>query len=400
MNTNWQTKKLGDLCAVISRGVSPKYITNSGIQVLNQKCIRNHEINYELSQRHDIDAKKVNEDKIIKLDDVLVNSTGTGTLGRVAQVRREPSEITTVDSHITIVRPQKNLFYNNFFGYALIKIEEDIQASGEGTSGQTELSRKTLEDNFFISYPESIEEQKRIVKILDEVFEGIEKAKENTKKNLQNSNELYKSILASEIDRIPTENKQKLNFFINRITYGFTNPMPTSEEGPYMVTAKDVVFGKVNYEGARRTTISAYQNLLTDKSRPETGDVLLTKDGTLGRVAVVTKTPLCINQSVALIQPDRDKIISEFLKYLLESPEYQKEMIDNAGGTTIKHIYITRVDKMEVSIPNLSKQIRIIKKLDILLAQTKKLEEIYKQKLALLEELKKSVLQKAFSGEL
>lgn len=109
METNWQTKKLGEACEMINRGVSPKYTDAEGICVLNQKCIRDHKINFNLSRLHDFKNKKISSDKFIQIGDVLINSTGTGTLGRVAQVMQLPFEA-TVDSHITIVRPKKTCF--------------------------------------------------------------------------------------------------------------------------------------------------------------------------------------------------------------------------------------------------------------------------------------------------
>ncbi len=146
-----------------------------------------------------------------------------------------------------------------------------------------------------------------------------------------------------------------LSYFTSRITYGFTNPMPTTDIGPFMLTAKDVNGGRINYKTARRTSWDAYQSLLTDKSRPRIGDVLLTKDGSIGRVAFCDRADVCINQSVALLQPN-ERIDSRFLKFLLEGPHYQRRMEGDSDGTTIKHIYITRVDKMEVAVPPLAEQ--------------------------------------------
>jgi type I restriction enzyme S subunit len=135
--------------------------------------------------------------------------------------------------------------------------------------------------------------------------------------------------------------------------------MPTTEEGPIMVTAKDIHGGRIDYSTARHTSWDAYRNAVTDKSRPRVGDVLLTKDGSIGRVAICDRTGVCINQSVALIQPNKS-IDSRFLKYLLEVPHYQNRMESDSDGTTIKHIYITRVDKMQVAVPPLSEQRAIV----------------------------------------
>lgn len=146
-----------------------------------------------------------------------------------------------------------------------------------------------------------------------------------------------------------------LGEFLERITYGFTNPMPTTDDGPLMVTAKDINYGRVLYEQARCTSWEAFNRLLTDKSRPQIGDVLVTKDGTLGRIAVVERSSICINQSVALLRPS-EVIRTRFLKYLLEEPRNFSRMLGDADGSTIKHIYITRLAKMEVSVPDLDTQ--------------------------------------------
>ena len=161
---------------------------------------------------------------------------------------------------------------------------------------------------------------------------------------------------AAEIGDVPQQwVVAPLSLFISRVTYGFTNPMPTTDEGPFLVTAKDVHDGRIDYSTARRTSWDAYRNAVTDKSRPRVGDILLTKDGSIGRVAVCDRPGVCINQSVALIQPN-ERTDSRFLKYLLEAPHYQDRMEGDSDGTTIKHIYITRVDKMQVAVPPLEEQ--------------------------------------------
>jgi len=141
-----------------------------------------------------------------------------------------------------------------------------------------------------------------------------------------------------------------LSKWVSRVTYGFTNPMPTSGDGPYMVTAADVMDGKISLLTCRRTTQGAFDKLLSAKSKPRVGDILLTKDGTLGRLAIVQVPDICINQSIAVISP-RNPSNSRFLFSLLSTPAYQARLIADAGGSTIKHIYITTVEKMVCAMP-------------------------------------------------
>src|ERR1035441_1944601 len=105
MKKGWESKKLGEVCSFLNRGISPKYIDEGGIFVLNQKCVRDHCVSFEFARRHDVGVKPVGGQRLLRAGDVLVNSTGTGTLGRVAQLRDDPPEPTTVDSHVTIARP-------------------------------------------------------------------------------------------------------------------------------------------------------------------------------------------------------------------------------------------------------------------------------------------------------
>lgn len=155
----------------------------------------------------------------------------------------------------------------------------------------------------------------------------------------------------TEVGIIPEDWEcKKLEEYFTFISYGFTNPMPTVSDGIYMVTAADINYGRIQLETTRKTTEIAYRTLLTAKSKPQKNDILLTKDGSLGRLALVNDEKVCINQSVAVIRPN-EKVEPNFLKLLLESPQYQRKMIEDAGGSTIKHIYITIVNLMLIGMP-------------------------------------------------
>lgn len=373
---DWYISKLGDVCELIKRGVGPKYLETGGICVINQKCIRDHEVNYGLARRHDLVTKKVNEERFIKVGDVLVNSTGTGTLGRVAQIRTAPQEQTTVDTHVTIVRPKPNLFHNDFFGYMLIKIEEEITAAGEGASGQTELARTKLENEFLVSYPNSIPEQKRIVAILDQAFADIEQARGKTEQNLKNARELFESYL----ENVSGE-KKPLGDFVT-IKTGRLNSNAATEGGqyPFFTCSRDV-FSIDQYSFDCEAILLAGNNASGDFNVKHYKG----KFDAYQRTYVIT-----IN--------DENTIFYHFLYYqMLKS---LKELKKSSVGAGTRFLKIGMIKDLKISIPPITKQQEILGTLLVLKDEVDKLEGVYKEKLVFLDELKKSILQKAFSGEL
>ena len=135
----WETVNLEKITSLISRGIAPKYSDNSDKIVINQKCIRNHMI--DLSQARTHTPKVINE-KWLRFGDLLINSTGDGTLGRAAQVWFQPQNI-TVDSHVTVVRPAKEnlIFYIGLWG---VLHEREIESLHTGSTGQTELPKERV----------------------------------------------------------------------------------------------------------------------------------------------------------------------------------------------------------------------------------------------------------------
>jgi type I restriction enzyme S subunit len=138
----WKIKSISDIVSLCKRGIAPKYTLEDGLAVINQRCIRNNTVNYALSRLHDAGKKSVPEEKFLKQYDVLVNSTGTGTLGRVGVIK-ELKVKTTVDTHVTILRV-KNLYSKLWFARMMILKSQEIVELAEGTTGQTELSRDNI----------------------------------------------------------------------------------------------------------------------------------------------------------------------------------------------------------------------------------------------------------------
>ena len=173
-----QTIPLRKIIDYASRGISPRYVDVDGLAVVNQKCIRDNKINLELARLTD-KSINISDKKRLKKFDILINSTGVGTLGRVAQLKRELNA--TVDSHVSIFRTAQTFndekIDSEYIGYSLQFQEKNIESLGKGATGQTELSKDSVLDNISVFLPD-YRTQQAIAKILaayDDLIENNEK---------------------------------------------------------------------------------------------------------------------------------------------------------------------------------------------------------------------------------
>lgn len=146
----------------LRRGVSPTYVAAGGVRVINQKCVRHGWLSFDACRRHDDTNGRAVDRLLLRVGDVVVNSTGVGTLGRVAQVH-DLTERTTFDSHVTVVRPDEAVVDELYVGFVLRMSEDDIEELGEGSTGQTELSGARL-GSFEIPYA-PLEKQRAFAQI-------------------------------------------------------------------------------------------------------------------------------------------------------------------------------------------------------------------------------------------
>ena len=136
----WIARPLREASSVVVRGISPKYADEGEWVVINQRCVRDGRVSFGPSRRQE---RAVSDVKRIRTGDVLINSTGVGTLGRVAMYRG-PSAGVTVDSHVTISRPAEELL-NPWYALSILGMQAEIERLGTGATGQTELRKTDVE---------------------------------------------------------------------------------------------------------------------------------------------------------------------------------------------------------------------------------------------------------------
>ncbi len=273
-------------------------------------------------------------------------------------------------------------------------------------AAQPVISNSSLKD-VVLEFPNSLPEQQRIVAILDEAFASIAKAKANAEQNLKNAKELFESYLQGVF-----ENKgegweeKKLIDITNKIGSGAT-PRGGNEsyksEGISLVRSMNV--HDFEFREKNLAFIDDQQAKELNNVTLQENDVLLNITGaSVARCCVIPKEylPARVNQHVSIIRAKKEIIDPIFLNLLLTSKFYKDQLLfTGEQGATRQAITKAQLEVFKIAFPkSIKEQKSLMNKLEALSTETKKLEAIYIQKINDLEELKKSVLQKAFSGEL
>ncbi|MEZ9588622.1 hypothetical protein BCU09_02205 [Vibrio cyclitrophicus] len=191
----WQVKKLASVTSVIRRGLSPKYTDQGGIPVLNQKCIRDQKISFEDARRHQVILD--DDERLLKIFDVVVNSTGVGTLGRVSYVKRLLESKTTVDSHVSIVRANSDLVPPQYLAWSLMRYQPIIEAAANGSTGQVELSKTFLENIDIIVPSDSV--TKKFIKFVEPIVSSLAKREEENEQLVSLRNWLLPMLMNGQV---------------------------------------------------------------------------------------------------------------------------------------------------------------------------------------------------------
>ena len=169
---NWAWVRLDDICSFIHRGKSPKYSPIKKYPVVAQKC--NQWVGFSIEKAKFIEPQSItsyNSEYFLQDRDLMWNSTGLGTLGRMAiyYKRLNPYELAVVDSHVTVIRPYKQYVVSEYLYYyfASNTVQSVIEDKSDGSTKQKELSTKTVK-SYLVPLP-PMEEQKRIVEKVKEL---------------------------------------------------------------------------------------------------------------------------------------------------------------------------------------------------------------------------------------
>ena len=434
----WEWCRLQTLCVKeIKRGKAPKYEEKSDTLVFAQKC--NTKAGYiDISKAKFLDQstlKKYTDEDYLSYNDIIINSTGTGTLGRIG-IYMESDDAYGIkivpDSHITIVRTMSSEMNSRYVYYFLKYHQSYFENSGVGSTNQKELKPEVI-STFLVAVP-PIEEQNNIVSKIDIANNysfDLDNKKEQLKELIsaikskildlairgklvpQDPNDEPASVLLERIraekeelikqGKIKRDKKESVIFKGDDNSY--YQDLPDNWVNIKLSTISEVITkgttprgGKVAYADngigfLRAENIAGYDkldlnnlNYVDEKSHNDflkrsilkANDILITIAGTLGRTAVVPSEalPLNTNQAVAIVRLVNCKLVNvKFIIFAINSPTIKKDLLMQSVDMAIPNLSLENISNCTIPLPPLSEQERIVNAVETLFAQIDKIAE-------------------------
>ena len=397
---NWESKKLKEVSAI-----NYGYTAKASFEIEGPKFLRITDIQDGEVDWDKVPSCPINDDDFKKHQlqegDIVFARTGA-TTGKSYRISNPVNAVAA--SYLIRLRIENNEVLPSYVSL-FFQTAEYWDAVNAGTTGSAQggFNASKLGD---LSLPiPPLEEQKRIVAILDEAFEGVEKAQANAEQNLANARELFESymnaIFAQQGEGWEERRLEDIAYLAGRIGWKGLTAKEYTKEGPLFISVHSLNYGDyVDFRDANHITQERYDESPEIMLQPD--DVLICKDGAgIGKMGIIKELPgpTTINSSLLLIR-GLNGMYPKYLYRALCSRIFQKLVKERIDGATTPHLYQREIKQILVPVPPLEEQKQISDRLDGIGAETARLEAIYEQKLKDLVELKQSLLQKAFSGEL
>ena len=394
MKKGWEIKKLGDVCNIVN-GSTPlrtnkDFWEDGDFPWFTIDDIRDQGriISYTKQKVTQTALKKL---RVLPIDTILLCCTAS--IGEYAITK---IELTTNQQFNGLVIKNKKEMCPKFLMYFSSTLKDILSnLSGKATIDFIPISRlKDIE----IPHP-PLSEQQEIVSMLDDVFESIELAKSNAEQNLKNAKELFESYLQgvfeNKAENWEVKSLKEITTHLGDGLHG--TPKYTIEGEYYFINGNNLSDGIIELKSSTKRV--SHEEYIKHKKNLTDRTILVSINGTLGNVAFYNNEKIILGKSACYFNI-KDEVDKHYIKFILSSPYFLKYAHKEATGATIKNVSLKSMREFAIPIPDLKTQKYIVSKLENILKESKRLQSIYQQKLNNLEELKKSILQKAFNGEL
>ena len=378
LKKDWEIKKLGDVCEIYQpQTISTKQLIENGkYSVYGANGIIG---NYD----------KYNHEE----SEVLLTCRGA-TCGSVNI--SEP--FSWINGNAMVIHPKSTDISKQFLTFILCSLDYSHIITG---AAQPQITRQTLSPTLIPVPP--LEEQKRIVKILDEKFAQLETIKTNAQTNLQNANDLFQSQLTKAFSNTTWEKKRLGDVCEIRPSKSETTKYLSDDDNVSFLPMEDLQIMNYYIEPKQSKRLKEVSGSYTCFAN---GDVLLAKvtpcfeNGKQG-IAKDLENGVGFGSSEYIVFRPPTELLSEYLYYSLATSDFRENGKKHLlGACGLKRLSKDYVNEYEIPLPPLPEQKRIVKELDALSEKVRQLQEIYTKQIANCDELKQAYLQKAFEGEL
>ncbi len=397
MKKDWKIKKLGDVCE-INIGRTPER-GNSKMWDKEKKTenvwlsiadLNNAEDGYISDSSEYVSDNAVPKMKLVKANTLLMSFKLT--IGRCAITKRELFTNEAIAA-LPIIDKDLDLFFLKYYleNFDWAKL----------TEGDVKVKGKTLNKEKLKEVPITVpprEEQKRIVKILDEKIAQLETIKTNAQTNLQNAKDLFQSQLTKAFSNTTWE-KAKLEDIALDFSRGKSKHRPRNDKCLFGGDYPFIQTGDIRNADKYVTDYTETYNEtgLAQSKLWQKGTLCITIAANIAETAILS-FPCCFPDSVIGFIPNEKLTTVDFVYYLIQF--FKSELQKMSKGAAQDNLNLAKFENMNFPLPPLPEQKRIVEQLDSLSEKTKALQNIYEQMLLDCEELKQSFLCKAFAGEL
>ncbi|WP_432670775.1 restriction endonuclease subunit S [Flavobacterium sp. SM2513] len=407
MSENIEIKRLGDLCELVTKGTTPTSLghkfVDEGINFIKVESLTaSGEIIANKVAYIDENCHNVLKRSQLKEDDILFSIAGA--LGRIGIVKKEIIPANT-NQALAIIRLKENSsvlvsYLARYFNSSLIQDEIEKLRGG---AAQQNLSLSQLND-LKIPIP-SICQQEQIIKVLDKAFTAIDKAKANAEENLKNAKELFESYLQGVFENKDGDWEEKTLGELADFRNGINYTKSSKGEKVKIVGVRD--FQNSFWVPYKTLDSAILDGKINELDLLQKGDIITVRSNgnpqLIGRTLLADDVKEKVSHSgfTIRIRLNTKNINSVYLCHFLKIPSTRKILVDGGNGVGIKSLNQVSLSLLSIPYPkSLSIQESIVKNIEAFSKEIKHLKNTYLKKIDDLEELKKSILQKAFSGEL
>jgi type I restriction enzyme S subunit len=376
-HADWPVRAIGEVTTLLRRGTAPVYVDDSDVMAIGQRCVTDTEFDGTRSRPTSTAAMS----KVIapQVGDVLINSTGTGTIGRSVIFRDETTKY-IVDGHVTVARPRSADLVSRWLNDVIRSADGQRYLESRcyaGSTNQVELSSAALAA-MPIALP-SVAEQEQIAEVLDALEGQIRVTREIIAK-IQCVRFATLELILSKANE--SESTRKLVSATSKIVDGVHHTPSYVRSGVPFITVENLTRGPgISLTPCRYISLRAHA-IYRKRIEPLPGDVLVSKDGTLGVARLVPDDfpEASIFVSVAVLRPIAAILRPGFLRLFFDTENFRRQLRVLSAGSGLQHIHLEHF--REFSIPDLLISIQ-----ESIISSISKFDDILKAERAVLEKL-------------